>query len=101
MITTGAELPTEQEELQLFIPHKHRNDCLLTQWNLSSEASFYSTKHHPKVRQHMERFRIYMNPTSITEEASKTLGWFYKLHHKFTSRDEAHAEFTLRLNTDA
>eukprot|EP00957_Ditylum_brightwellii_P006226 471851-Ditylum_brightwellii.AAC.1 len=101
MITTGAELPTEREELQLFVPHEHRNDCLLTQWKLSSEASFYSIKRHPKVRQHMERFRIYMSPTRITKEASETLGWFYKLHHKFMSRDEAHTKLTLRLDTDA
>eukprot|EP00957_Ditylum_brightwellii_P113681 8667426-Ditylum_brightwellii.AAC.1 len=70
-ITTGAELPTEQEELQLYVLHKRRNDRLLAQWKLSSEASFYSIKHHPKS------------------------------HHKFTSRDEAHAELTLRLDTDA
>ena len=100
-ITTGVELPKEREELQLIVPHEHRNDRLLTQWKLSSEASFYSIKHHPKIRSHMERFRIYMNLTRITEAASETLGWFYKLHHKFTSRDEAHAELTLRLDTDA
>eukprot|EP00957_Ditylum_brightwellii_P139578 10637716-Ditylum_brightwellii.AAC.1 len=42
-----------------------------------------------------------MNPTRITEAASETLGWFYQSHHKFTSRDEVHAELTLRLDTDA
>eukprot|EP00957_Ditylum_brightwellii_P149074 11351275-Ditylum_brightwellii.AAC.1 len=47
-ITTGAKLPTEREELQLFVPHEHRNDRLLAQWKLSSKASFYSIKHHPK-----------------------------------------------------
>eukprot|EP00957_Ditylum_brightwellii_P067662 5135784-Ditylum_brightwellii.AAC.1 len=41
-----------------------------------------------------------MNPTRITEEQSETLGWFYKSHHKFSSRDEAHAELTLRLDVD-
>eukprot|EP00957_Ditylum_brightwellii_P072745 5529108-Ditylum_brightwellii.AAC.1 len=49
----------------------------------------------------MERFRIYMNPTRITEEISETLGWFYKSHHKFTLREEAHAKLTLQLDTDA
>eukprot|EP00957_Ditylum_brightwellii_P079655 6056972-Ditylum_brightwellii.AAC.1 len=42
-----------------------------------------------------------MNPTRITEAASETLGWFYQSHHKFTSRDEVHAELTLRLDRDA
>eukprot|EP00957_Ditylum_brightwellii_P197223 15025972-Ditylum_brightwellii.AAC.1 len=49
----------------------------------------------------MERFRIYINPTRITEAASKTIRWFYQSHHKFTSRDEAHAKLTLQLDTDA
>eukprot|EP00957_Ditylum_brightwellii_P192438 14651154-Ditylum_brightwellii.AAC.1 len=86
-ITTGTDLPTEREELQLYVPHE--------------QASFYSIKRHSKVRQHMERFKIYMNPTCITEETSEMLGWFYKSHHKFTSRDEAHAELTLQLDTNA
>eukprot|EP00957_Ditylum_brightwellii_P120385 9185500-Ditylum_brightwellii.AAC.1 len=46
----------------------------------------------------MERFGIYMNPTCITEETSEMLGLFYKSHHKFTLRDEAHAELTLCLD---
>eukprot|EP00957_Ditylum_brightwellii_P063425 4813919-Ditylum_brightwellii.AAC.1 len=33
-ITTGADLPTEQEELQLYVPHDRRNCRLLTQWKL-------------------------------------------------------------------
>eukprot|EP00957_Ditylum_brightwellii_P065952 5001526-Ditylum_brightwellii.AAC.1 len=37
-ITTSVDLPTEWEELQLYVPHERRNDRLLTQWKLSSEA---------------------------------------------------------------
>eukprot|EP00957_Ditylum_brightwellii_P000057 3850-Ditylum_brightwellii.AAC.2 len=68
--------------------------------NFHQNQVYYSIKHHPKVCQHMERFGIYMNLTRITEETSETLDWFYKSHHKFTSRDEAHAELTLRLDID-
>eukprot|EP00957_Ditylum_brightwellii_P194192 14789468-Ditylum_brightwellii.AAC.1 len=41
-----------------------------------------------------------MNPTRITEERSETLRRFYKSHHKFSSRDKAHAKLTLRLDVD-
>eukprot|EP00957_Ditylum_brightwellii_P202229 15329196-Ditylum_brightwellii.AAC.1 len=63
-ITTGANLPFERKHLERYCPHERNKTHLVTQWLITSQATFYEIKNDTCVISHPEKYRIYMNLTN-------------------------------------
>eukprot|EP00957_Ditylum_brightwellii_P049716 3770213-Ditylum_brightwellii.AAC.1 len=75
-ITLGANLPFERKFLKKYCPHKRNKTQLVTQWLLTSQATFYEIKQDLCIASHLEQYRIYMNLTNVKAKQSRIQGFF-------------------------
>jgi hypothetical protein len=95
-IIAGADLPHECGKLSVYCPHIRRNTRLETQWRIKSTARYYEFKTNPVILDHLQRHKIYMNPTEITQIEATVAGFFVFSHIKYHSRKDAIAELKTR-----
>eukprot|EP00957_Ditylum_brightwellii_P191432 14574917-Ditylum_brightwellii.AAC.1 len=66
-IIACVDLPHECGKLSVYCPHIRRNMRLETQWRIKSMARYYEFKTNPVTLDHLQRHKIYMNHTEITQ----------------------------------
>ena len=91
-IIVGSDLPHECGKLSVYCPHVRRNTRFDTQWRIKSTAHYYEFKTNQVILDHLQRHRIYMNLTEITQIKAIVAGFFVFLHIKYHSRKDAIAE---------
>eukprot|EP00957_Ditylum_brightwellii_P093219 7098175-Ditylum_brightwellii.AAC.1 len=55
------------------------------QWRLKSTARYYELETNQTILEHLQRHRIFMNPTEIKQTEAIVVGFFVFLHVKFHS----------------
>eukprot|EP00957_Ditylum_brightwellii_P126968 9679461-Ditylum_brightwellii.AAC.1 len=86
--------PHEHKNLAVYCPHVQRNTYLETQWRLKSTARYYEFKTNQIILAHLQRHRIFMNPTEVKQIEAIVAGFFVLSHIKFRSRRDAAADIT-------
>eukprot|EP00957_Ditylum_brightwellii_P003773 286652-Ditylum_brightwellii.AAC.1 len=74
-ITTGEDLTYEKEAIK-----------------------FYDIKNKAAMNNHLQKYKIYLYPTKITEYLVSMIGWFAVSHPKFTECNAASKELAKRFN---
>eukprot|EP00957_Ditylum_brightwellii_P010599 802859-Ditylum_brightwellii.AAC.1 len=96
-MTTGANLPFKRKHLENYCPHEGNKTRLVTQWLITSQATFYKIKNDNCMISHLKKYRIYMNLTNMQAKRSRVLGFFVFSHGTYSNRKAAHNELTQRL----
>eukprot|EP00957_Ditylum_brightwellii_P005877 446255-Ditylum_brightwellii.AAC.1 len=96
-MTAGANLPFERTHLEKYCPHERNKTCLVTQWLITSQATFYEIKNDNCMISHLDKYQIYMNLTNVQAKQSQVLGFFVFSHGTYSNRKAAHNKLTKRL----
>eukprot|EP00957_Ditylum_brightwellii_P086656 6593569-Ditylum_brightwellii.AAC.1 len=93
-ITTGTNLLFKQNHLDKYCLHHRNKTCLVTQWLIMSQSTFYKIKNDSCMISHLEKYRIFMNLTNVKAKQSRVLGVFVFSHGTYSNRKAAHKELT-------
>eukprot|EP00957_Ditylum_brightwellii_P019065 1435090-Ditylum_brightwellii.AAC.1 len=80
-ITAGADLPSERQNLQKYIPHDRSKTALNSKWQITLQSCFFEIKNDTSSILHLEKYKVYMNTTNISYRNHQIQGFDLHVHH--------------------